>query len=72
MGGGRERWEGYFKGREGGRDRGRLLQREGGREGEGREGGRERGRGEKEVITKRGREEWRVLQGYNRWVEGLR
>ena len=44
--------------REGGRGRGRLLQREGVREGEGREGGRE-----KEVITKRGREEWRVLQG---------
>ena len=47
----------------------RLLQREGGREGgreEGREGGREEGREggrEKEVITKRGREEWRVLQG---------
>ena len=50
-----EREEGYVKWREGGRDRGRLLQREGG-------GGREGGR-EKEVITKRGREEWRVLQG---------
>ena len=46
--------------------------REGGIEGgyyKGREGGREGGR--EEVITKRGREEWRVLQGQYRWVKGL-
>ena len=53
-----------------GRERGRKGISKGGREGgieggyyKGREGGREGGR-EKEVITKRGREEWRVLQGY--------
>ena len=64
MGGGRERGrKGISKG---GMDRGRLLQREGGREIGRKEGGREEGREggrEKEVITKKGREEWRVLQG---------
>ena len=64
MGRGRERGGRVFQ-REGGREGGRLLQREGGMEGErkgGRDEGREGGR-ENEVITKRGREEWRVLQG---------